>query len=451
MSTLLVVSADIIASKGIADQPGGVETIRIWREQMRNELIHAIKVSTKSDKLSVTEATHAGDNVELRVAGTDLTSVANGILGALATVLTACSIGTRFRYTVFPIDTHIQYHPRFSAFAALGKNEAKDYHFAIDRSVSRALGVDVALWYTKNLAQEITIAYSAGESATGTVVHAFCRIGEPIPPYPTADSTAPSTVVRPRRRQSLEPLEMFEAIATELSGYHSSLNERVFLLRMLPFEFTQAVLRPLGIQNYELLKAYKSAVTHIVRGGNPGGGGFWDVSIFGVCPDQPSIDAATTRALLSEYFPVLPDEFEPDWEEETIKSANTSILALSKDPPIESGLFIIGSYSKKGLEEGNIKALLKDVAWRIGFSFILKPHGSVFTGRWLQKCQAITTKSGLAELVHLWSSVYDRLETPVTEPPPSSRVDRIVIDLDATHDSRAGAWREFLKAWYKPD
>ena len=206
MSTILVVSADIIGSKKIADKPGGVEAIRLCRDQMQSDLTVAITSSARGMPLNVTEATAAGDNVELRLAGANLTSLANAILRALPMVLSRSNVGKKFRYTVFPIDADIQYHPRFSAFGELGKNEGTEYHFAIDRSVTRAVGADVASWYSQNLAKEVEIKFSAGESATGTVVHLFCPIGEAIPVCDW-DSAAIAATQAPRRKDSIAILE----------------------------------------------------------------------------------------------------------------------------------------------------------------------------------------------------------------------------------------------------
>lgn len=256
----------------------------------------------------------------------------------------------------------------------------------------------------------------------------------------------------PRRTQEgLAPLQWFKMLADDLGYWHKKLGEEVFVLRLLPYELSPKLMECLGMDiDYEdTISPYKRSIVDIIKGGGVEDIDYWDLSIIGRCNNQP-VDRVTSNALCSMYFPVEPDEMDPDLKHET--AVNTSELALIDDP-IRKGIFLIGRLPKGHKEDNPIAYFRSDtntkVKWKVGFSCDFNVSKDNFVERWRPKeCMRSTSQEKMKELVGLWIEQWDQFGQSTADIAKAEVGKSIAINVDGVTSEQVKKCREFIRKWF---
>lgn len=263
-----------------------------------------------------------------------------------------------------------------------------------------------------------------------------------------------SKVLKPN--QKMESKALYESIATDLGYWLRKLEDKIFLLRLLPFELTPQLFKALNVAGYDkIMEHYKDAITKIIREGETAGCcDYWDASIFGICGHK-DVDANTSFTINATYFPLEPDVMAPPETEGNYSSGavNTSALALTREP-LYKGILLIGKYSEQVTEGNTLFERIEKVAWKVGFSFDFNPKAENFTGQWLpKKCRRTVSKNKLEVLTQMWCDIWRSLpgSTPIVPQEDSRECFSVSINVDEMGPRRAMGWRNFIKKWYESE
>lgn len=256
----------------------------------------------------------------------------------------------------------------------------------------------------------------------------------------------------PRGTQDgIEVTPCLKMLATDLEYWQKKLGERIFLLRLLPYEFTPKLFQKLGLESPRgglhyntTMGPYKSAIATIIREGGAGGVGYWDMSIFGRS-DDPEIDRVTSYALRSMYFPIEPDPMDPDAGHDEV--VNTSELGLMNQR-IDKGLLLIGALRRDAQTAKEPVTHINYVEWKVGFAFTFHPNNQGFVGRWRPTCMRTTSVDKMAELSGLWVGHWNSLGNLTAEIGNHEARKSISIDVDSVASEQARDWRDFLENWF---
>ncbi len=178
MSSTAVVLVDIVGSKKIASQAGGLREIADLSGQMQKFLVGQLERLDVKRSTTITKLDSQGDDVKYSLQG-DISNIANIAVGSVIAAFTRSSSGKRFRYVVYRMESDLDYQPRIKAFGDLSKTaQGKKHHIAIDGGVATALTDSETIKWLRAADHKRTTLRFRGESFTGVHVDLYCPINE---------------------------------------------------------------------------------------------------------------------------------------------------------------------------------------------------------------------------------------------------------------------------------
>ncbi len=250
-------------------------------------------------------------------------------------------------------------------------------------------------------------------------------------------------------------------LASDLDRIENSIGGRIFVVRRMPFEFTNKSWEFLALDNVPTAsnRDFKTAMAGYIRvmkkvilqGGDDielGGNDYWDWTIMGRI-DNLSVNEETANVLTDWYFP-------SSQSGDSDSAVNTSGLGLYNGE-MSDGLFLIGEV-KTGFFSNtseDLESLFDGVRWHIGYRF---RFGKPISGKWGDKHECLRTEDPhqirrFASMFAAWwidilPQVHDSQEPP---PDIASHPQPLKIDIDDVSPSFAQDWRRFILQWFKAE
>src|SRR5215212_1540449 len=123
MASTAIVIADLIGSKQLSANVGGVATIDRLREAMSQFLTFKLDELNLGQQVLINKIESQGDNVQFRLEAANLEKLADRALATIIAAFTGGPSSDRFRYLAFSIDTNKHYQPRIKFFSDISKDE----------------------------------------------------------------------------------------------------------------------------------------------------------------------------------------------------------------------------------------------------------------------------------------------------------------------------------------
>jgi len=183
----IIILADLIGSKTLAEEPGGIDDI----VRFRDEVYRSIQSSTKDFEPNL--QVPGGDDVRCELVGNDWGSLADKAL--IATINALKISRERFRYVIYSVDETSSYEPRHLPFTGMSKHsEGRLYHLAIDSIVQSNLRDTLVIeWLKARPRVKIDVEIPIPKSTTP--VHLYLPINPASPgPGGTSNSGKPSEI-----------------------------------------------------------------------------------------------------------------------------------------------------------------------------------------------------------------------------------------------------------------
>lgn len=177
MAFTAIVIADLIDSKKLSANVGGVVTIDRLREAMSQFITFKLDELNLGQQVLINNIESQGDNVQFRLEAANLDKLADLAIATIIAAFTGGPSSDRFRYLAFSIDTNKHYQPRIKFFSELSKDEkGSKYHIAIERSLHSAIAdATVSRWLESQEHEDCVVNFK-GEPYTGAYVDLYCLI-----------------------------------------------------------------------------------------------------------------------------------------------------------------------------------------------------------------------------------------------------------------------------------